>query len=404
MEFRVITPDEVDAFFASLTVAFADARPDPDEIVSDKEVIEPDRTFAAFDEGRIVGCAGAFTQRMVVPGGARVPTSGITMVGVLPTHRRRGILRELMRRMLDQAADRGEPLSTLYASQATIYGRYGFGHAAAHVSFDIALDRVSWMPGLDAPGRVRLLSREEALPSMRTVYDAAIVDRPGAVEVDDVWMKGGFWESSKDEERQFYAVHEDDRGRPDAFAMYNVKHEWPRGLPHLEMNVRRLVTTTPTSTTALWRYLFGVDLVSRVKVGARPVDDPLLWQLDEPRALRPEFDDGLFLRPVDVTGALSARGYAADGRVVLGLTDQTIAANDGVFELVVDGGVGSCRPTDREPDLVCSINALGSTYLGGATWGALASAGRVEERTAGAVGLVDAMFRCDRAPWPVFYF
>jgi predicted acetyltransferase len=404
MEFRTITPEEIDPFLASLSTAFSDSRADPDEVKSDKEVIEPDRSFAAFEDGRIVGCASAISQRMVVPGGALVPTAGITMVGVLPTHRRRGILRELMSMLLAQAAERGEPLATLYASQAAIYGRYGFGHAATHLSFDVALDRVSWAPGTEAIGRVLLHTREAALPMMRKVYDAAIAERPGAVELDDAWLKVGFWESSKDDERQFYAVHEDEAGVPDGFAMYNVKNEWPRGLPDLEMKVRRLVTTTPASSAALWRYLFDIDLVSRVKVEARPVDDPLLWQLDEPRALRPEVDDGLFLRPLDLVAALTARGYAADGRVVLGVADPTTLGSDGTYELNVEGGVATCRGSEDAPDLECSINALGATYLGGVTWATLAAAGRVQERTPGAFAIADALFRCDRAPWPVLYF
>lgn len=404
MEFRTITPEEVDPFFASLSTAFADARPDPEEVQSDKEVIEPDRSFAAFDEGRVVGCASVVSQRMVVPGGALVPTAGITMVGVLPTHRRRGILRELMGMMLDQAAERGEPLATLYASQAAIYGRFGFGHAATHLSFDVALDRVSWAPGTEATGSVRLYPRDEALLLIRKIYDAAIAGRAGSVELDDRWLRVGFWESSKDDERLFYAVHEDDDGVPDAFAMYNVKHEWPRGLPHLEMKVRRFMATSPESGASLWRFLFDVDLVSRVRVEARAVDDPLLWQLEEPRALRPELDDGLFLRHVVVADALEARAYAADGRVVLGITDPAIPGNDGTFELVTEAGRGTCRATTVEPDIVGSIHAVGSVYLGGVTWAALAAAGRVEERTRGALATADAMCRCDRAPWPALYF
>jgi predicted acetyltransferase len=404
MEFRAITPDEVDAFFVSLSTAFADARPDPDEVRSDKEVIEPDRSFAAFDDGRIVGCASVVSQRMVVPGGALVPTAGITMVGVLPTHRRRGILRELMSMLLAQAAERGEPLATLYASEAAIYGRFGFGHAAMHLTFDVATERVVWAPGTEATGRVQLYNREEALPSLRKVYDAAIAGRPGSVALDDRWLRVGFWESSKDDERVFYAVHEDDDGVADAFAMYNVKHEWPRGLPHLEMKVRRLVTTTPASNASMWRYLFDVDLVSRVKVETRPVDDPLLLQVDEPRALRPELDDGLFLRPVDLPGALAARSYAADGRLLLGVTDTTLTRNDGTFELVTHDGVGTCRAATGEPDIEASIHAIGSVYLGGATWAALAAAGRVHERNGGAIERADAMCRTDRAPWPALYF
>jgi hypothetical protein len=188
--------------------------------------------------------------------------------------------------------------------------------------------------------------------------------RPGALEVDDRWMEVGFWEPSKDEERLFYAVHEDDAGTPDAFAMYGTKHEWPRGLPSAEMSVKRHVAATPVAGASLWRFLFDVDLVSRVKTWSRPVDDPLLLQLTEPRSLRPELTDALFLRPLRVELALAARGYAADGRVVLEVSDSFLPVNDGTYELVVDRGVPVCRRVEGPADVACSVHAIGSTYLG----------------------------------------
>jgi len=404
VDYRTITAEEIDPFFAALSMAFADAHPDPEELRSDRMVLETDRAFAAFEDGRIVGCTGLFTQRMVVPGGALVPTAGITLVGVLPTHRRRGILRELMQRMCAQALERGEVVTTLFASEAAIYGRFGFGAAAHHLAFDIALERVRWAPDTGPSGRVMLRSRQEAMPSMRQIYDRVFLQRPGALEVDDRWMEVAFWESSKDEERLFYAVHEDDAGTPDGFAMYRTKHEWPRGLPSVELSVKRHVAATPEASASLWRFLFDVDLVSRVKTDTRPVDDPLLLQLAEPRSLRPELDDGLFLRPLSVAGALQARGYAADGRVVLGVTDRFLPANDGTYEIVAAGGSATCRRVDAEPDIACSVHALGSTYLGGFTWSALAGAGRLLVNTPGALDTLDAMFRSDVAPWPMHYF
>lgn len=402
--FRAIVPDELDDFFAALAVAFSDPRPDPEEVEVDKRVAELDRTFAAFDGDRVVGCAGVYTQRMIVPGGARVPTAGITMVGVLPTHRRRGILRELMGIMLDQAAERGEPLASLFASQGSIYGRFGFGHAAHHLAFDVALDRITWVDRTEPTGRVVLYPRIEALPIMRAIYDRAIEGRPGALEVDDRWMDVGFYESKKDDERVFYAIHEDDAGTPDAFAMYGIKHVWPRGLPSSEAKVKRLVATTPQSHIAIWRYLCAIDLMARVKADTRPVDEPLQWLVEEPRALRPELEDGLFLRPVDVAAALAARGYVGSGKLVIEVDDGYRPEAAGTFELQVDHGVGVCRRTDQAPDLACSVRAVGSTYLGGVTWTTLAGADRVQERTPGSLVIADGLFRSDRAPWPAFYF
>jgi len=402
--FRAIVPDEVDDFFASLAVAFSDPRPDPDEVETDKKVVELDRTFAAFEDDRIVGCAGVYTQQMVVPGGARVPTAGVTMVGVLPTHRRRGILRELMVMMLDQAAERGESMASLFASQGAIYGRFGFGHAAHYLEFDIALDHLTWAEGTAPTGRVTLLARTEALPVMRQIYERAIESRPAALEVDDTWMDVGFWESSKDDERVFYAIHEDDAGTPDAFAMYGIKHEWPRGLPSSEVKVKRFAATTPESSIGMWRYLCAIDLMARVKVDLRPVDEPLQWLVEEPRALRPHLEDGLFLRPVDVAAAWSARGYAGSGSLVVEVDDAFRPESAGTFLLEVDDGAGTCVRTDREPDLRCAANAVGSTYVGGVTWTTLAGAKRVFEVTPGALARADELFRCDVAPWPAFYF
>ena len=132
-----------------------------------------------------------------------------------------------------------------------------------------------------------LRTRDEAMPAIRQIYDRAFRSRPGALETDDRWIQVGFWEPAKDEERLFYAVHEDDAGTPDAFAMYRTKHEWPRGLPSVEMSVKRHVATSPEASASLWRFLFDVDLVSRVKVETRPVDDPLLLQLAEPQVASP---------------------------------------------------------------------------------------------------------------------
>jgi len=403
VEFRTITEGEIEPFFRTLVNAFGDVRPDPDELAADRSMIELDRTFAAFDDGAIVGCAGVFTQDMVVPGGATAPTAGVTLVGVLPTHRRRGILRELMSRMMDQAGERGEPLATLFASQGAIYGRFGFATSANHLSLDIALDRVSW--GTDAPGgRVRLLPRAEALAAMHDIYDRAVRVRPGGLVLPAERFGLVFREPTKDDKKPFYAVHEDEAGAPDAFVIYRTKHKWPRGLPSLELRVQQLVGATAAGAEAMWRYLFDVDLVARVLADTRPVDEPLLRQLDEPRALRPELDDGLFLRPIDIVAALEARSYAMDGQVRLAVTDAFRPALGGTFELTVRDGRGSCRRIDAPADVSCSVHAIGATYLGGASWAALAQAGRAREHTDGALRALSTMWRTELAPWPIVYF
>src|SRR5438105_11399722 len=103
--------------------------PTPERIERFMRVLDHERMHAAWDDGKIVGGAGAFTFEMTVPGGT-VPTAGVTVVGVYPTHRRRGVLRSMMRAQLDDVHERGEPLAALWASEETIYGRFGYGLAS----------------------------------------------------------------------------------------------------------------------------------------------------------------------------------------------------------------------------------------------------------------------------------
>ncbi len=125
---RTPGPDDVRAFMAPLEEAFGE-RFAPEEWVDELSVIEPDRSMAAFDGETSVGFASAYTFRMTIPGG-ELPVGGLTAVGVLPTHRRRGILRSMMERHFADCRDRGEPVSILWASEGAIYQRFGYGPGA----------------------------------------------------------------------------------------------------------------------------------------------------------------------------------------------------------------------------------------------------------------------------------
>ena len=404
MEIRAIREDEFDAFELALSNAFGDVAVEEHYLALDRLIWEPDRTFAAFEDGRIVGCAAADSFTSVTPGGGTVGTAGVTAVGVLPTHRRRGILTELIRGLHGQAVERGEPIATLLASEGQIYGRFGYGLAVLDLTLDVALDRVRWAPDTQPRGSTRLMTHEEARPHLRSVYERSAASRPGAVLPTDrqyAWLFSGI---TKPDEKEFVVVHEDDGGVPDAYATYRIKHRWPSGLPSNKLTVQQLVACTPEGSTAIWRYLFDVDLVSRIRAWGRPLDDALVWQMAEPRALRATVGDYLYVCPLDVAAALSARGYAADGRLVLDVRDGFREANTGTYELLVQDGKASCSRTDADPDISCAIQVVGSTYLGGVSWGTLARAGRLQERTDGAVERADAMFRTDVAPWPMIQF
>jgi predicted acetyltransferase len=397
IEIRTIGEDEREGWIRAAETSFSSI-PKEDEIAAGLPVVETDRSFAALDGDRIVATSAAITFRMVVPGGARVPTAGVTMVGVHPTHRRRGINTMMMRALLDQAADRGEPLAALFASEGAIYGRFGYGLGAYLAEFQAESARMQFVRGYEPRGRVELLPKEEAMPIVSRVYDAAL--RPGGVERNDALRDHRFATVGEDKDKSwFYAVHVDEDGQADGYAVYTMKHEWPRSIPSGTIEVTESMATTASGYAGIWRFLFDIDLVSTVEAWGRPADESLLLLVREPRRLRFSVFDGLWVRLVDVAAGLAARPYRADGRIVFEVSDPFRPENDGRYDLTVEEGVGRCERTDAEPDLVGSVNVLGATLLGGSSFHRLAEAGQVEERTGGSLGRADAMFASSPAPW-----
>jgi predicted acetyltransferase len=146
--------------------------------------------------------------------------------------------------------------------------------------------------------------------------------------------------------------------------------------------------------------VLSVDLVAAVEWRAAPIDVPLRWRLANPRAVRVTAEkDHLWLRPFDVAAVLSARRYAIDGACVVEVVDPGRPALGGRFRLEGGPEGAACTRTDAEPDLIVGAADLGSLLLGGITWTTLRRAGLVEERTPGATGRADTMFRPEQPPF-----
>ena len=362
---------------------------------------EVDRCFAAFDGPEIVGTAAAFTMPMTVPG-AEIEIGFVTMVAVRPTHRRRGVNTALMRRQLDEAHERGEVVEVLHASEGGIYGRYGYGLATYGLSIEIETARSAFVRGSEPAGRAsvgparcgrEVDPRRERGHAARSSGDGSAgraAPRLHAVVTSTVPRRTSPSRSSCT--RAADGV--------DGFAVYKVKHDWPQGWPRSVLTVRDLQAATPQAYADLWRYVLDVDLIERVDSWNRPADESLLHLLQEPRRLRATVVDNLWVRLVDLAGALRARRYAADGRLVLEVADPFGPWNEGRYALEASAGEATVTAdTDAPADIACTVNEVAATYLGGITFRQLHRAGRIQERTDGALSRADAMFGWDPAPW-----
>ena len=404
LQIRGITEDELEPFLLASELASSDV-PEPDEVERERSIAEPDRNFAAFDGPDIVGTAGAFTMPMTIPGGQLV-IGYPTLVGVLPTHRRRGIASGLMRSLLDDARERGELLSVLYASEGGIYGRFGFGLGTIGLSFRIETARSAFVRGHEASGQMRLVDRERATKEILAVHEATRLGISGMVHLDErrlAYVIGH--EHGADKQRpSFFALHEGPSG-VDGYTIYKVAHDWPEGTPNSTLHVRDLLAVNPDAYADLWRFVLDVDLVTYVEAWNRPGDEPLLHLLREPRRLRARMSDNLWVRLVDVPGALAARRYAGAGHVVLEVADPFCPWNEGGYTLEASqDGVATVRTASEPVEIACTASDVGAAYLGGTSFRQLHRAGRVEERTKGALGRADAMFGWDPAPWSPYEF
>jgi predicted acetyltransferase len=400
IEIRAPRPDEVRAFLTTGAKAFSEELR-ADEAERDEQVLERERMFAAFDGESIVGTAADVGLTLTVPGGELV-AAGVTLVGVLPTHRRRGILNQLMRAGHDAIAARGEPVAILWASEESIYGRYGYGLATVRTSLEADRDRMRFRGDPPAVGTVRLVEEDEAARVLPPIYERARRQTPGMFARSEAWWRN-YRLPDPEHHRggagpRYFAVLAID-GVDEGYARYRVKDEWREGVSASELRVIEAIATSPLAERELWRYLFGVDLVHKILSWHVPPDHPLFLLVTEPRRLRLRASDGLWLRVVDVERALAGRSYLGDGAVTFELTDAFLPANAGVWRLEAAGGAGRVSRADSKPELRLDVADLGSAYLGGFTFTQLARAGRVEELAPGAVERADDLFRTHVAPW-----
>ena len=358
--------------------------------------IEVERMHAAFEDDRVVGGAGAFAFRMSVPGGASIPAAGITVVGVLPTHRRRGVLTSLMKEQLEDCRARGDLAAYLWASEATIYGRFGYGLASRMGGISLAKDRARFAVPFEPSGTVRLVDLEEAARTFPPLHEQVIAQRPGMFVRSKEW-----WETRKlfdDPARRQggpknLALLELD-GKPAGYAIYNVKQDWVAGSSKGVVNIVEVVAPTPNAARELWRWLLDFDWTSEFSADLLPLDHELFMLLAEPRRMQFKVNDGVWVRLIDVGQALSARTYN-DGEIVLDVADALLPENTGRWRVASSG----TERTDDAADLRLDITGLGSVYLGGFTFGELVRGSRAHELTAGAADRADALFRTNIEPW-----
>jgi predicted acetyltransferase len=403
-EVRPIAREEFDAFLHAMHEAFHEETHEED-LALWRKALAPERTLAAIADGKIVATSGLFSFELTVPG-AVVPMAGVTAVGVLAEHRRRGLLDRLMRGHLEAIHERGrEPVAALWASEGAIYGRYGYGVASRIL--DMTVRSTEARLRVPVPERrPRTGTPAELLDDMRTAYERVRPHRTGLLGRDDVAWEDAVsdFEHTREGAGRLRALVFDGDDGPAGFATFAVKSAWVDHHPQDTVELRELIAATPEAAAALWAHLLGLSLSRTLHWEYAAEDEPLPHLLTDPRAVGGSLRDGLWVRLVDVPAALAARTYTAPVDVVLDVADDDCPWNHGRWRLEGDAGGARCAPTTAAADLALSVAELGAAFLGGTSLAVLADAGRVREHTPGALDAAARGFRGAREPWSLESF
>jgi predicted acetyltransferase len=368
------------------------------QLEAERKIWEPERSIAATDGKEVAGHTCALSLRMSVPG-AQMPVAGVSMVGVSPTHRRRGILRDLMRRQLTELHDQGaEAVAALTASEPAIYGRFGYGLGSDHQR--ITVPKVSRaLRYVEGVGEVRISYADpaESLATCTNLHNAEAADRPGMFQHDERWSKHVIGENVTTDTRSaspLRCVLASRDGETTGYAYYRTKRT-DKGF----VDVNRVHARDLASRIKLWQFLLDQDLLSETTYDQLASDDPLLTLLVDPRAPKATTTDGVWVRLADVGRALAGRTYASEVDVVLGIEDDFCPWNEGSWQLTGGPEGATCVKTDRPADLQLGVRELGAVYLGKPSLALLGAAGLVQERTSGALAAASSAFLGERLPW-----
>lgn len=397
---RPITEEERLDFRRRVYVGFGNDLDKPEEGEERFRALMPvDRTVVAFDGDQMVGTLAAHPFEVTVPGGVPVPTAGTTMITVVNTHRRRGTLRSMMADHLEDIARRGEPLAALWASEAPIYGRFGFGPATSRdvISSDKAAIRVAH-PG---EGAVRAIDHDAVADVLPAIFERVRLATPGMLSRSAAWWEHNIAYDPEDwrdgETAKRFVVYDVD-GAAEGYAIYRQKANWEDFVPEGKVKVGEVIAASDRAHSALWNYLGQIDLFPIVDYWNLPSDDPLWWKLENPRLVKRTRADALYVRVMDVSPALEARSYETDGSIRMEIDDPTRPKNSGIYELVVVNGEGKAVAVDDGADVALGIDTLGALYLGGHNARAMAAAGLIRGAPE-AVTALHRLFATVAAPW-----
>jgi predicted acetyltransferase len=406
-EVRLVREDELREYFDTMSTGFL-ARPDIERLAEDvRPLWDMSRVWAAHEDGRMRGTFRTWGTEVTVPGGNRLPATAVTNVAVMPTHRRRGLMRRMTAAAHADSRERGEVAAMLYAAEYPIYGRFGYGVACREARWSVDVSSTTF--ACETDGRVELVRpAEESRDLMIGVFDQWRVRQPGEMRRRaygwdfDLGLREDAWDPRW---KGFVALHRNATGDVDGYVRYHGEDKWEHGQPRSVLVVDELHALSDDAYLALWRFVAEIDWVATLKAERRSRRERLPWLLTNGRAAElTAVVDGTWMRLFDIERALAGRTYERAGRIVLEIIDPETPGGRTRVEL--DAGLegATCRVTEKSADVTFDVAALSAAYLGGTPLRDAVAATGADEHRAGALEAADRLLRTLDEPWCSTFF
>ena len=371
-----------------------------------KKLATPDRAIALFDENKIIGTANSFGESISLPSNKKAKVAAVSYVSVMPTHRRQGILSEMMKIQLNEIHSiHKEPLAVLWPSESAIYGR--FGYAPTHEKhYSISKNNAKFLPQISSNNlKINFLNKKEAIECYVQVNNKLMESRPGVMELTNDWAERRIEDliSNHLSNGPSYFIGIFDNKTPVGLVTYSIENNNDYGNMPASLHIWDILYLNIESAIKLWNFCLNIDLVEEIHAKGVPEDDVLEALLISPGDLNARLTTGLWIRIVDVINSLEARTYEHNGEIILKVDDSIIKDNNNTYLLNTnDKSTPKCEITSKNPDVEITIQGLSEIYLGTFDLNNLIASGNIKNKKV--IKTIKEIFKSESKPFCPMHF
>lgn len=374
-----------------------------------KLLADPERAIALCKNNKIIGTTNSFSSYISIPNDKSVKVAAVSYVSVQPTHRRKGILTEMMNIQLNEIYSKyKEPLAILWPSETAIYGRFGYA-PTKEKHYKISKNNTQFKPGLTNNSlEVKFLNRNEAINAYVEINNKLMSTRPGVMKINKKWAQRRIddliFKHLNSGPAYFIGIYHNKKLV--GFATYSIENnDNSYGNTPSSLYMWDIIYLDLDAAISIWNFCLNIDLVEEFYANGVPEDDILEALLISPSGLNARITTGFWIRIVDVVSAITLRSYEYTGNIVFKVKDSIIKNNNKTYILNTnDKSNPVCEISNSKPDIEITIQGLSEIFLGTFDLNNLIASGNINIKNKKAIKIINKIFKSESQPFCPMHF